>query len=51
MRLHPELAAALRDFKGNAVLDDELVFKRIPRIERFRRDVSDLRQSRRLEIA
>ena len=39
MRLHPELAAALRDFKGNGVLDDELVFKRIPRIERFRRDL------------
>jgi integrase len=39
MRLHPELASALRDFKGSGVLDDELVFKRIPRIERFRRDL------------
>ena len=39
MRLHPELASALRDFKGSWVLDDELVFKRIPRIERFRRDL------------
>jgi len=39
MRLHPELASALRDFKGHEVLDDELVFKRIPRIERFRRDL------------
>ena len=39
MRLHPELAAALWDFKGSGVLDDESVFKRIPRIERFRRDL------------
>jgi len=39
MRLHPELAAALRDFKGSGVLDDESVFKRVPRIERFRRDL------------
>ncbi|MGH7943155.1 MAG: site-specific integrase, partial [Limisphaerales bacterium] len=39
MRLHPELAAALRELKGSGKPDDESVFKRIPRIERFRRDL------------
>jgi integrase len=39
MRLHPELAMALREFKGCGVMDDEPVFKRTPRIERFRRDL------------
>jgi len=40
--LHPD-GGALRDFKGNGVLDDELVFKRIPRIGDF---AGDLIQSR-----
>jgi integrase len=39
MRLHPELAAALRELKSNERQDNEEVFKRIPRIERFRRDL------------
>jgi len=39
MRLHPELAAALRELKGNGAQEDEPVFKSIPRIERFRRDL------------
>jgi integrase len=38
MRLHPELADALRELKGRDMMD-EPVFKRIPRIERFRRDL------------
>ena len=39
MRLHPELAEVLRALKNCGVMDDEPVFKRIPRIERFRRDL------------
>ena len=39
MRLHPELVEALRSLKACSVLDDEPVFKSIPRIERFRRDL------------
>jgi integrase len=39
MRLHPDLAAALRELKSCGVLDDQVVFKSIPRIERFRRDL------------
>ncbi|MDE3068434.1 MAG: tyrosine-type recombinase/integrase [Verrucomicrobiota bacterium] len=39
MRLYPELASALRDLKGSGKPGDESVFKRIPRIERFRRDL------------
>jgi integrase len=39
MRLHPELLAALRELKGSGKAGDESVFKRIPRIERFRRDL------------
>jgi integrase len=39
MRLHPELAAALRELKTCDAQDDEPVFKRISRIERFRRDL------------
>jgi integrase len=38
MRLHPELAAALRKLTGCGVTD-EPVFRHIPRIERFRRDL------------
>jgi len=39
IRLLPELVAALREMKSCGVMDDELVFKQIPRIERFRRDL------------
>jgi integrase len=39
MKLHPELVGALREVKACGVMDDEAVFKRIPRIERFRRDL------------
>jgi integrase len=39
MRLHPELATALRESKSVEAKDDEQVFKNIPRIERFRRDL------------
>jgi len=39
MRLHPELVAELRKLKDSGVLDEVPVFKRIPRIERFRRDL------------
>jgi integrase len=39
MRLHPELAEGLRKLKACGVLDTEPVFKSIPRIERFRRDL------------
>jgi len=39
LRLHPELAAALRELKGCGVMDDESIFRSIPRIERFRRDL------------
>jgi len=38
MRLHPELVSVLRDLKGNSQ-PDEMVFKRFPRIERFKRDL------------
>jgi len=38
MRLHPELEAALRKHKGESQPVD-LVFKRFPRIERFKRDL------------
>jgi integrase len=38
MCLHPELAAALREHKGESHPED-LVFKRFPRIERFKRDL------------
>jgi integrase len=39
IRLHPELVAALREMKNCGVMDDQLVFSKIPRIERFRRDL------------
>lgn len=39
MRLHPELAQALRELKSAGVGDGEPVFERMPRIERFRRDL------------
>src|ERR1017187_1140998 len=39
MRLHPELAAALRELKATTAQDDAPVFQRVPRIERFRRDL------------
>jgi len=39
MRLHPELAEALRELQNCGVMDDAPVFKSIPRIERFRRDL------------
>ena len=39
MRLHPEVAAALAALKGNSVNEQEPVFKRVPRIERFKRDL------------
>jgi len=39
MRLHPKLAEALRGLKGSDVSEEEAVFKRIPRIEWFRRDL------------
>jgi len=39
MRLHPELADELRKLKGCGVLEPDPVFKGIPRIERFRRDL------------
>jgi hypothetical protein len=38
MSLHPELVDALRQLKGESQ-PDELVFKRFPRIERFKRDL------------
>ena len=38
LRLHPELVCALREIKGDRQPKD-LVFKRFPRIERFRRDL------------
>ena len=37
--LHPELVAALRDLKGESKTGD-LVFKRFPRIERFKLDLA-----------
>jgi integrase len=39
MRLHPELAAALAELKTEGTQGDELVFKGLPRIERFYRDL------------
>jgi len=39
MRLLPELVDELNKLKGCGVLDTEPVFKSIPRIERFRRDL------------
>jgi integrase len=39
MRLHPELETALREHKGGSQPED-LVFKRFPRIERFKRDLA-----------
>jgi len=39
MRLLPELVAALAELKTNGTNGDDLVFKRIPRIERFYRDL------------
>jgi len=39
MRLLPELAAALGDLKTSGTHEEELVFTRIPRIERFYRDL------------
>jgi integrase len=39
IRLLPELAAALGELDGNGGHSDELVFKGIPRIERFYRDL------------
>ena len=39
MRLHPEVAAALAALKGNAGNEQEPIFKRVPRIERFKRDL------------
>ena len=39
MRLLPELADELRKLKGSEDLETKPVFRRIPRIERFRRDL------------
>ena len=39
MRLHPEVAAALGLLKGKTGNGEEAVFKRVPRIERFKRDL------------
>jgi len=39
MRLLPELEAALGEIKTSGTHDEELVFPRIPRIERFYRDL------------
>jgi len=39
MRLHPELANNLCKLTSDGALEDEPVFKKIPRIERFRRDL------------
>jgi integrase len=39
MRLHPELADELRKLKGCGKLEPDPVFRGIPRIERFRRDL------------
>jgi hypothetical protein len=40
MRLHPELVAILREIKGENE-PEALVFKRFPRIERFKRDLKN----------
>jgi integrase len=40
IRLLPELVAALRELKNNGTHDAESVFKRVPRIERFYRDLA-----------
>jgi len=42
MRLHPEVVKALEEIKGDSH-PDEAVFKRFPRIERFRRDLKKVR--------
>lgn len=39
IRLHDEVVAALRESKPTGVKDEDTVFKRFPRIERFRRDL------------
>ena len=39
MRLLPELALALAELKTSGIRGDELVFKSVPRIERFYRDL------------
>jgi integrase len=39
MRLHPDLLPALVELKSRAAGDSELVFPRMPRIERFKRDL------------
>ena len=39
MRLVPELASALREAKAAAAKADDIVFKAMPRIERFKRDL------------
>jgi integrase len=39
LRIHPDLADALRAMKLPGALPDEPIFKRMPRIERFRRDL------------
>jgi len=39
LRLVPEVVESLRVLKGNAGDDSKAVFKRMPRIERFRRDL------------
>lgn len=41
MRLRPELAEVLRELKVTGAPDNEPVFRRIPRIERFRRDLKN----------
>jgi integrase len=45
MRLHHELATVLRDYKGTSQ-PEELVFKRFPRIERFKLDLKKCRAGR-----
>jgi len=39
MRLHPELEKALREVKAQGGSDDSAIFARVPRVERFRRDL------------
>jgi integrase len=40
IRLLPELVAALHELKSNGTHNNEFVFKRVPRIERFYRDLA-----------
>jgi len=40
MRLHPDLVAGLREHMGTRLEKEDLVFKKVPRIERFRRDLN-----------